>query len=149
MANDVNAVIIIGRLTKDMELSYTQGGMAVGKFSFAVNRSIKSGDNYESTADFFDILVFGKSAEALKQYMIKGKQVAINGSLRQDRWEKDGKKFSKVHIVATNVQLLGTKNDGGGAERAASNEFGDYKPKARQEEPVDVSPDGFPEDIPF
>ena len=72
----------------------------------------------------------------------------------QDRWEKDGHKYSKVHIVANNVQLLGGKSEGGGvAERAAENEFGGgYKPKkqgGRQEEPEDVSPDEFPEDIPF
>lgn len=109
--NDLNNVSIIGRLTRDAELKYTQSGYPVASFCIAVNRSRKDGDNYVDEASFFDCSMFGKSAESLKQYMTKGKQVAVIGELRQERWESDGQSRSKVVIVANNVQLLGGKSD--------------------------------------
>jgi len=107
MANDLNCVLIVGRLTRDMEITYTSGGMAIGKFSLAVNRKKKSGEQWVDEASFFDCACFGKTAENIKQYMTKGKQVVIDGSLHQDRWEKEGKTNSRVCINVDNVQLLG------------------------------------------
>lgn len=109
---DVNQVIIIGRLTRDAELKYTSGGYAIGSFSIAVNRRRKNGDQWVEEGNFFDVNLFGKAAETLNQYLVKGKQVAIQGELRQDRWEQDGQSRSKVVIVATNVQLLGGNSGG-------------------------------------
>ena len=114
MANDLNCVFIVGRLTRDMEVKYTGGGMAIGKFSLAVNRKKKSGEQWVDEASFFDVTCFGKTAENLSQYMTKGKQVGVDGSLHQDRWEKDGQNHSRVVINADNIQLLG-----GGTEQAA------------------------------
>ena len=133
MANDMNTVTIIGRLTRDMELKYTSGGMAIGKFSLAVNRKKKSGEQWVDEASFFDVTCFGKTAENLAQYMTKGKQVCVDGSLHQDRWEKDGQNMSRVVINADNIQLLG-----GGTEPAPS----------RKTEPQGFQ-DDFPEGIPF
>ena len=133
MANDLNSVFIVGRLTRDMELKYTSGGMAIGKFSLAVNRKKKSGDQWVDEASFFDVTCFGKTAENLSQYMTKGKQVGVGGSLHQDRWEKDGQNMSRVVINADNIQLLG-----GGTASAPS----------RQESPQN-QPGNFPEGIPF
>ena len=104
---DVNHVIIIGRLTKDILLKFTSGGMAIGTFSIAVNRRRKNGEQWVEEASFFDVSLFGKSAEGLAQYLTKGKQVAVEGELRQDRWQQDGQPRSKVYISASNVQLLG------------------------------------------
>ena len=136
MANDLNCVFIVGRLTRDMEVKYTSGGMAIGKFSLAVNRKKKSGEQWVDEASFFDVTCFGKTAENLSQYMTKGKQVGVDGSLHQDRWEKDGQNMSRVVINADNIQLLG-----GGTEQSAS-------APSRKTEPQGFQ-DDFPEGIPF
>jgi single-strand DNA-binding protein len=103
---DINNLTIVGRLTKDEELSYTTAGVAVGKFSIACNR-LKDKDG-TVPVDFFDVVCFGKQAENLKPYLVKGKQVAIQGRIQQERWQgKDGNNYSKVSIIAENVQLIG------------------------------------------
>jgi single-strand DNA-binding protein len=113
---DVNHVILIGRLTRDSELKYTSGGMAVNKFAIAVNRRRKKGDSWVEEASFFDIILWGRAAETLQQYLVKGKQVAIEGELRQNRWEQDGQSFSKIEIMAQNVQLLGGHAQSGNSQ---------------------------------
>ncbi|MGP1586808.1 MAG: single-stranded DNA-binding protein [Treponemataceae bacterium] len=118
---DLNSVSIIGRLTRDAELKYTSGGMAVSNFSIAVNRRRKNGDQWVDEVSFFDVNFFGKSAESLKQYLLKGKQIAINGELRQDRWEKDGQNHSRVFIVANTVELLGGGGNSGSNNFAGGN----------------------------
>jgi single-strand DNA-binding protein len=104
---DVNVVILIGRLTRDAELKFTNSGMAICKFSIAINTRKKSGDQWVDEAHFFDVVYWGKGGEAVSKYLIKGKQVAVEGELRQNRWEQDGQARSKVEINANNVQLLG------------------------------------------
>ena len=111
MAADINKVVLIGRLTRDAELSYTNSGFALTKFSIAVNRNRKSGDQWVDEANFFDVVIWGKRGEALNQYLTRGKQLAVEGELRQERWEKDGMKRSKVTIEATNIQLIGGRSD--------------------------------------
>ena len=108
---DINSVTIIGRLCSDMELKYTNSGTAVGNLSLAVNRSRKQGDQWIEEASFFNIQLWGKRSESLAQYLLKGTKIAVSGSLKQDRWEKDGQKQSKVYIHADNIQLLGGKKD--------------------------------------
>lgn len=107
MANDTNAVVLVGRLTRDAELKYTNSGMAVCRFTIANNKRKNSGDGWTDVARFFDIVIWGKQGETLIQYLKKGKQVAIQGELEQDRWEQEGKSRSKVEINAISVQLLG------------------------------------------
>jgi single-strand DNA-binding protein len=70
---DLNHVVLIGRLTRDSELKYTSGGQAVCKFSIAVNRRKKNGDQWEDEANFFDIVVWGRQGESLHTYLKKGK----------------------------------------------------------------------------
>ena len=111
---DVNVVVLVGRLTRDAELKYTTSGMAICHFSVAVNRNRKQGDQWIEEAGFFDVDFFGKGGEAVNQYLVKGKQVAIEGELRQDKWEQDGQSRSKVIINASNVQLLGSAGGQGG-----------------------------------
>lgn len=110
--SDTNVVILIGRLTRDAELKGTQAGQSVCKFGLAVNRRKKSGDQWVEEASFFDVVYWGKGGEAVAQYLVKGKQVAVEGSLHQDRWEQDGQNRSKVEIMADNVQLLGGGQNG-------------------------------------
>jgi len=132
---DVNHVIIIGRLTRDIVLKYTNGGMAIGSFSIAVNRRTKKGEQWVEEASFFDVSLFGKSAEGLAQYLTKGKQVAVEGELRQDRWQQDGQPRSKVYISANNVQLLGGDKKTGGQQS-------EYQAQ-------EYSADNFVSEIPF
>ncbi len=165
---DVNRVILIGRLTRDAELKYTSGGMAVCKFSLAVNRRRKNGDQWVEEANFFDIVLWGRTGEAINQYLIKGKQVAVEGELHQNRWEQDGQSRSKVEIMAANVQLLGGGSgasgprEGGFSGGGASYNSGSSYQK-RQDAPGESYDDGggsytgtsysggsdFPDDIPF
>ena len=111
MSADINKWIGTARLTRDAEASYTQSGYAILKFGAAVNRRIKKGEEWVDEASFFDFVIWGKRGEALAQYMVKGTQVAIEGTLKQERWEKDGQKRSKVSIDVDNIQLLGGKGN--------------------------------------
>jgi single-strand DNA-binding protein len=110
--SDLNRVVEIGRLTRDCQLAYTTSGKPVVKFSIAVNEKRRSGDDWVDEANFFDVVLWGKQGEALNQYLVKGKQVAIEGRLRQDRWEQDGQNRSKVVIEASSIQLLGGRETG-------------------------------------
>lgn len=111
MASDINDLTIVGRLTKDGELTYTNSGVAVLKLSIANNWSKKVGDAWEDQTNFFDVTLLGRRAEALTQYLLKGVQIAVSGELRQDRWKDNnsGDNRSRVSIKANNIQLLGSK----------------------------------------
>jgi len=134
MANDINQVLLIGRLTRAAELKYTGSGTAVCQFSIAVNRRRKSGEQWTEEAHFFDISLWGKRGEALHQYLAKGKQIAILGELRQNRWEHNGQSYSKVEIHANNVQLLGGGNN---------------KNEASSTAPAQSHADAYEDDLPF
>lgn len=117
MANDLNSVQLIGRLTKDSEARVTQNGSYVLSFSIAVNKRMKKGDTWEDDPNYFDIASYSKGAEALAQYLVKGRQVAIEGSLKQQRWNgEDGRARSRVMIIADSVQLL---SQSGSSEQAS------------------------------
>jgi single-strand DNA-binding protein len=157
MANDLNHVAIIGRLTRDMESKMTSGGMTIGRFSIAVNRKKKQGDQWVEEVSFFDCVIFGKTAESLASYLVKGKQVAVEGELHQNRWEQDGQARSKIEINASNVQLLGGGDaktaPAPSASRSAPPPEDDAPPKREpryytDENDRDVPPD-FESDIPF
>lgn len=141
---DLNSVIEIGRLTRDIserDFAYTTAGKARLNLSIAVNRSEKRGGEWADKVSFFDVTVWGKTAENIKPYLHKGKQIAVDGYLDQQRWEKDGQKFSKVVIIADSVQLLGGNENGQQSAPQAQQPAGDYQPAG--------SGDDFSEDIPF
>lgn len=150
MANDINSVTLVGRLTRDAELKYTGGGTAVCKLSIAVNRSRKSGDQWQEEAHFFDIVVWGRQGEAIHQYLTKGKQIAVQGELRQNRWEQNGQQRSKVEINAQNVQLLGGpgggRNDSGPSSNSRANSSPDQNNGPSN---YGGGPEQFEDDIPF
>ena len=106
---DFNQVTLIGRLTKDAELK-DLNGLTKLDFSLAFNTSKKNGDKYVDESNFINLSLWGKVATALKPYMTKGSQVLVSGELKQDRWEKDGQKFSALKVIANSVQLLGSRN---------------------------------------
>lgn len=137
---DLNHVIEIGRLVRAPDnLAYTTSGTARLNLSIAVNRSEKRNGQWTDKASFFDVTVWGKTAENIKSYLHKGKQIAVDGYLDQQRWEKDGVKYSKVCIIANAVQLLGGNENG----------MQDRTPQQAQCYQDASSGDEFPEDVPF
>ena len=109
--NDLNSVIIVGNLTKDIEVKYTQSGSAIGNISIASNRSKKQGDQWVDEVSYFDVVLFGKSVENLQQYLTKGKKVAVQGHLKQDRWkDQQGNNKSKISIISESIQFVGGNN---------------------------------------
>ncbi len=114
-----NRVILLGNVTRDPELKYISTGTAVTEIGLAVNdrRKGPNGDWIEETT-FVDVTLWGRTAEIASEYLSKGAPVLIEGRLKLDTWEKDGKKNSKLRVVGERMQLLGSK--GGGALPAAA-----------------------------
>jgi single-strand DNA-binding protein len=107
-----NKVILVGRLTRDIELKYLPSGSSVANFGLATSRNWKdqnTGEKKEETM-FIDITVFGKGAEIANQYLRKGNRVLVEGRLSLDQWQdNEGNKRSKHKIIADNVQFMETK----------------------------------------
>jgi single-strand DNA-binding protein len=156
---DINHVTLIGRLTRDAEYKVLQSGQAVCNFSIAVNRRRKVGDQWEDEANYFDIVLWGKQADSLNRYLVKGKQIGIDGELRQDRWQQDGQNRSKVVVSANNIQLLGggattggTGFPGGGSFTSDGMSSGPSFSSAERlsrDSGGSIPPDNFTDDIPF
>lgn len=138
---DLNHIIVIGRITQDLgtderSFGHTKGGTAKANISIAVNRSVKQGEQWTDEVSYFNVEVWGKTAENLKQHFVKGKQIAVAGYLKQDRWkDKDGRSRDRVYIVANNIQLLGGKSEN---QQTGNQNAGSFNPA-----------EGFPEDMPF
>lgn len=128
MASDLNNVMLIGRLTRDAELKYSNSGLQICRFSIANNYRRKQGDEWIEETNFFDLFMMGRRAEALHRYLTKGTQVGIQGQLRHDRWEQDGQPRSRVEVFVNDLQLLGGGRSGGsgagGASRTQSQDSG-------------------------
>lgn len=109
--SSVNTVVLVGRLTRDAELKYTPSGSAVCEFSLAIDRAGDKVDG-EIQAGFFDVQLWGDSAERVADWLVKGKLVGVTGQLKHHRWEAaDGAKRSKVEVMTFRVELLGSKSD--------------------------------------
>lgn len=101
-----NRVIFVGNLTRDPELRYSPQGTAVATLRLAVNSRVKQGDEYKDETLFIDIVVFGKQAENVTQYLSKGRGVIVEGRLRERRWEYEGQIKSKFEVIASTVRFL-------------------------------------------
>ncbi len=115
MAN-LNRVFLIGRLTRDPELRYTQGGVAICEFRLANNRTWTAPDGTKKEESLFvDITVWKKQAEFCAEFLKKGRQVFVEGRLKFDEWENpEGQKRSKLSVTAQNVQFLDSRGAGEG-----------------------------------
>ena len=153
MANDLNRVFLIGRLTRDPELRSTNNGTMFCRFSIASNRSYyrKEGDQKEGDLQeyvgYFDCVAWGKQAEVISKYLSKGRRVGVDGSLRWSQWEnQEGKKQSKVEIHVDNFQFLDPKGLSPSGDEASS-------PEPAQSPPESEAPSGSgamnDDDIPF
>ena len=122
----MNTVIMIGRLTKDPELRYIAStGDAVTRFAMAVDRPFAKKDD-KVTADFFNVVVWGKRAETCVNYLAKGRMVAIRGRLQNNNYtDKDGVKRYSVEIIAEEVKFIdyGDKKQQGNQDNQGSNDF--------------------------
>jgi len=150
-----NRVILMGNLTRDIELKYTQSGTAVTDIGLAVNDRRKSatGEWVEETT-FVDVTLWGRTAEVASEYLSKGSPVLIEGRLKLDTWETDGQRRSKLRVSGERMQMLGGRGGGGSGggggrpSRAAQRDESEYS------QPASYSDDaggggGGDEEIPF
>lgn len=131
-----NHVVLVGNITRDIEMKYTQSGTAICPFSIAVNDRVKRGDEWVDEATFVECTAFGKTAEVIGEYCSKGSPILVEGRLKLETWEKEGEKRSKLCVIANRIQLLGGRKEG----EASRN--GSHKATTRVSEPVE-------EEIPF
>jgi single-strand DNA-binding protein len=156
MSGSVNKVILIGRLGKDPEIKYTPSGAPMAKFSLATDEVFKdrSGEQQKRT-EWHNIVAWNKLAEICGEYLTKGKQVYIEGSIRSRQWEDQaGNKRTAYDIVARDMRMLGSRAESermaaAGAERVAAT----GAERASSERPAEPEPPPEPQitedDVPF
>jgi len=135
--------VIIGHLGRDPEMKYSDSGLAIASFSVAATEKVKGQDRTE----WFKVTAFGKLGEICGQYLVKGKQVYIEGKLRSNEYEKrDGTKGFAMEIIASDVQMIGS----GGKQGAGQTHEDRPEPQQYQQKPPVVSPSASgDDDIPF
>ena len=129
--SDLNEVIVSGRLTRDSELRHTPNGTAVTDVIVASNRIWSKDSDRQEETTFVDITIWGKQAESLTEYLVKGRHIMVVGRLKLNKWEaEDGAKRSKLTMVAEKINLTpGGKSNGSKAE---------YKDKVKEKEPQEI-----------
>ncbi|MGE0760611.1 MAG: single-stranded DNA-binding protein [Pirellulaceae bacterium] len=140
-----NRVVLLGNLTRDIELKRTQNGLAVTEIGLAINerRKGQTAEIIEETV-FVDITLWGRTAEIASEYLSKGSPVLIEGRLKYDTWEKDGQKRSKLRVVGETLQLLGTK----GENRSSGKSSDTTAPPASSRRSTPAN-DNYADDVPF
>ena len=127
----INSVSLTGRITKDIELRYTQSGIAVGSFTLAVDRQFRS-ENGDRETDFINCVIWRKSAENLSKYTRKGSLIGVSGHLQVRNYEnQQGQRVYVTEVVIENFALLEHKKS---SESSVQNESG----------PIEVSDDELP-----
>jgi len=143
----MNKVILVGRLTRDPEVRYTQTGKAVASFSVAVDHGF--GEN--KRADFIPIVVWDKLAEVCGNNLTKGRRILVEGRLQISEYEKDGQKRRSAEVVAQNIEFLDTKQAvGGGGSTPSANPTNPVTPAKTGYDVSSFGTEVFPEEeIPF
>ena len=139
----VNNVVLVGRLTKDVELKYTQSGMAVAKFILAVNRQFKK--DGQPDADFIACTAFSKTAENLANFMRKGSQIAVIGNIQTGSYDKDGTRVYTTDVICNNIQFLESRQEQQGGQQQQQYQA---PPQQQQQKPQYQQPMSD-EDLPF
>ena len=148
-----NRVILVGNVTRDPELRYISSGTAVTDLGLAVNdrRKNSSGEWVDETT-FVDVTLWARQAEVACEYLSKGSPVLIEGRLKLDQWETDGKKMSKLRVVGERMQMLGSRGGGGGSRggggRNQDNEYSQPDDTGSGQADAGPASDGG-SDIPF
>ena len=130
-----NRVVLVGNLTRDVELRFTPQGTAVTDVALAVNERVKRNEQWVDEVNFFDVTLWGRTAEIAGEYLGKGSSILIEGRLKLDRWEQEGQKRSKIKIIGEKMQMLGAKGGGGGggSPSGASNSSGNSTPHSNNQ----------------
>lgn len=137
----INIVVLIGRLTKDVEVRYTQSGVAVGTFSLAVNRPFTNASG-EREADFINAVIWRKAAENFANFTHKGTLVAIEGRLQTRNYEDgNGKRVYVTEVVADNFSLLEKKSD---SQQSAPKTQAPDPFANKGNKPIDIDPNDLP-----
>ncbi|MEM9369507.1 MAG: single-stranded DNA-binding protein [Planctomycetota bacterium] len=151
-----NRVIIMGNLTRDIELRVTPGGLPVTDIGVAVNdRRKNASGEWVDDVSFVDVTLFGRTAEVASEYLGKGSPIFVEGKLKQDRWEKDGQKFNKLKVIADRMQLIGGAGGGGPRPPAggSATQIDSHTPSdsvpGNEANPTGSSSDYEEQDIPF
>ena len=105
-----NRVVLVGNLTRDVELRNTPSGTAVTDVGLAVNDRVKRNNEWVDETTFVDDTLWGRQAEIAAEYLGKGSSVLFEGRLKLDSWEQEGQKRSKLRVVAEKMQMLGSRN---------------------------------------
>ena len=146
-----NKVIIVGNLTRDVELKYLPSGSAAATIGLASNRKFKKQDG--TMADetcFVDVKLFGRTAEVANQYLKKGSQILIEGRLTLETWnDATGAKRSEHSIVAENMQMLGKAQSADTSSYNANNSMQDYQSQNTMENGRNIQVDINEDEIPF
>ena len=149
-----NRVILMGNLTRDIELKYTPSGTAVTDIGLAVNdrRKSASGEWVDETT-FVDVTLWGRTAEVASEYLSKGSPVLIEGRLKLDTWETDGQKRSKLRVTGERMQMLGSRS-GGGSGGGGGGSRGPQRDESEYSQPANYDDGGGgggggEEEIPF
>jgi single-strand DNA-binding protein len=144
MPQNINSVVLVGNLTRDPELRHTPSGTAVTTLRIAVNDRVKRGEEWQDAAYYFDVTVWGRTAENCAQYLAKGRPVGVQGKLTWREWDaQDGSKRQSVEVVADNIQFLGGRDGGGDAA-------GQFVPQGASSQPsADFPSAAADDDIPF
>ncbi len=148
----LNKVFIIGNLTRDPELKSLPSGIQVCTFSIATNRVYRDKEgNKQESAEFHNIVAFGRQGELTAQYLKKGSSALIEGRMQTRSWEQDGQKKYRTEIVADRVQFGDRKSGGGDGGYTPRQSADEPKNKAsKQEEAIDYPDEEInPDDIPF
>ncbi|MFH1744518.1 MAG: single-stranded DNA-binding protein [bacterium] len=141
----MNRIILIGRLTRDPDVKYTNSGVAVANFSLAVDRRFKNAQGERET-DFINLVAWRKTAELCGQYLSKGRQVAVEGSLQMRKYQtQQGENRTVYEVVADSVQFLGDRGSGGSGGTPPPPSDGDVPPNL-SEGPASEDQD---DDLPF
>ena len=142
----VNKVILIGRLGKDPDMRYTPSGTAVANFSLATNTAFKDSDgNWTDKTEWHNIVSFGRTAEIAGEYLKKGKLVYIDGRLQTSSWEdQNGQKRYKTEIVATELQLIGSRGEGESGADSSATDTEDEVPATEDMPPNNEEEDDLP-----
>ena len=150
----MNKVILMGRLTRDPEIRYSQGSqpLAIGKFSIAVDRRFKR-QNDEATADFFNCTAFGKQAEFVEKYLRQGTKIVVTGRIQNDNYtNREGQKVYSVQIIVEDIEFAESKAAAANYNGQASYE---QQPMSRPEPSAAINdgfmniPDGVDDELPF
>jgi single-strand DNA-binding protein len=144
-----NRVILLGNLTRDVEVKHIASGTAVANASLAVNEKYKdkSGNAIEDVT-FVDLTLWGRTAEVAGEYLSKGSPVLVEGRLKQESWEKDGQKRSKIVVVVEKLTMVGQKGGGQRSSGGGGDDYSQAAPSQSSHTPASSAPP-TQDEIPF